>query len=142
MVLAAVLQLVSTFAPAAHVRLVGPVSFVRLPTAGAAIVGLAVVTITAAGLPRRWWRMLPGLLTGAILWIVYWRLRHAPSGTFIDPVLRHTLRPSWGFMPLGFAAFLSAAAAMIGWIATPRRTTTVIEAVSLDATVQPSSPAT
>ena len=107
MLLGGVLQLVASFAPAARVRLVGPVSFVRLPTAGAALVGLAVVTVTVAALPRRWWRMLPGLLSGVILWIVHWRLLHAPSGTFIDPVLRHTLRPSWGFVPMASAALLS-----------------------------------
>ena len=138
MVLAGVLQLVAAFAPAAHVRIVGLVSFVRLPTAGAALVGLAVVTVTVAALPRRWWRVFPGLLTAVILWIVHWRLLHAPSGTFIDPVLRHTLRPSWGFVPMGIAAFLSVLGAMVAWIASPKNIFARAESVSADAAVQPS----
>ena len=138
MVLAGVLQLVAAFAPAARVRIVGPVSFVRLPTAGAALVGLAVVTVTIAALPRRWWRMLPGLLTAVILWVVHWRLLHAPSGTFIDPVLRHTLRPSWGFVPMGVAAFLSTMGAMVAWIASPKRIAAPAESVSSVTAVQSS----
>ncbi len=138
MVLAGALQLVAAFAPAARVRFVGPVSFVRLPTAGAALVGLAVVTVTVAALPRRWWRMLPGLLSGVILWIVHWRLLHAPSGTFIDPVLRHTLRPSWGFVPMGIAAFLSTTGAMIAWAASPKRIVARAESITADAAVQSS----
>jgi hypothetical protein len=114
------------------------VSFIRLPTAGAALVGLAVVTVTIAALPRRWWRVLPGLLTVVILWIVRWRLLHAPSGTFIDPVLRHTLRPSWGFVPMGMAALLSTMGATVAWIASPKRIVARAESIPADTAVQSS----
>jgi hypothetical protein len=38
---------------------------------------------------------------------VYFRLKRNPSHTFVDPLLRHLLHPSWGFVPMGAAVLLS-----------------------------------
>jgi hypothetical protein len=108
------LQLAATLTPAARVKIVGPVSFVRLPTAGAGLVGLAMLTLTLALLPRGWWRWVPSVLSGMLVTILYWRLRHAPSGTFLDPLLRHTLHPAWGFVPMSAAVLLGLAGAARG----------------------------
>jgi hypothetical protein len=111
---AGVLQVVATFTPAARMRIVGPVSFVRLPSAGVALVVLGLLTLAIALRPNRWWRFIPGLLSSAILIVVYFRLKRNPSHTFVDPLLRHLLHPSWGFVPMGIAvAFSLIAAALV-----------------------------
>jgi len=104
---AGLLQIVATLAPAARVRVVGGVSFVRLPTAGAALVILGLLTLAIALRPRGWWRWLPGVFSSVILAVVYWRLKRNPSHTFVDPLLRHLLHPSWGFVPMSIAVALS-----------------------------------
>lgn len=108
---AGVLQLAATLTPAAHVKVLGAVSFVRLPTAGSALVGLSVLTLTLSLLPRGWWRWLPALLSAVVTGLVYWRLRRSPSGTFLDPLLRHALHPSWGFVPMSVAILVNLAGA-------------------------------
>jgi hypothetical protein len=100
------LQLAALFAPAARARLLGPVSFARLPNAGVALAALGALTIAAALLPRVRWRWVPGALSAAVLGVVYWRLSRAPSGTFVDPLLRHVLHPAWGFVPMTAAVVL------------------------------------
>jgi hypothetical protein len=105
--LAGILQIVATFTPAARMRVLGGVSFVRLPTAGATLVILGLLTLVIALRPNRWWRWIPGILSSAILAIVYLRLKRNPSHTLVDPLLRHLLHPSWGFVPMGIAVLLS-----------------------------------
>jgi len=124
--LAGVLQVVATFTPAARLRIVGGLSFVRLPNAGVTLVVLGLLTLAIALRPNRWWRFIPGILSGAILVLVYFRLRRNPSHTFVDPLLRHLLHPSWGFVPMGAAVLLSlVAAARVR--AMPRTPTMVFE---------------
>ena len=108
---AGVFQLAATLTPAARVKIVGGVSFASLPTAGACLVGLGMLTLTMALLPRGWWRWLPGALSGIVVAVLYWRLRHALSKTFLDPLLRHTLHPAWGFVPMSIAILVSIAGA-------------------------------
>jgi uncharacterized membrane protein HdeD (DUF308 family) len=96
-------------------RVVGGVPFVRLPTAGATLVVLGLLTLAIALRPHRWWRFIPSMLSSAILVVVYFRLTRNPSHTFVDPLLRHLLHPSWGFVPMGIAVVLSlVAAARVG----------------------------
>jgi hypothetical protein len=112
---AGVLQVLATFTPAARMRVVGGVPFVRLPTAGATLVVLGLLTLAIALRPHRWWRFIPSMLSSAILVVVYFRLKRNPSHTFVDPLLRHLLHPSWGFVPMGIAVVLSlVAAARVG----------------------------
>jgi hypothetical protein len=119
---AGVFQVVATFTPAARMRIVGPVSFARLPSAGAALVVLGLLTLAIALRPNRWWRFIPGLLSSAILIVVYFRLKRNPSHTFVDPLLRHLLHPSWGFVPMGIAvAFSLIAAALVRPLHRPPR---------------------
>ncbi|MEP6618800.1 MAG: hypothetical protein ABJE47_05780 [bacterium] len=100
---AGVLQIAALFTPAAHVRLLGDISFFRLPTAGAVLLGLGLLTLGLTLHPGRWWRWLPGLASAAVLAISYWRIVYSPSATFADPLLRHAVHPSWGFVPIGAA---------------------------------------
>jgi len=105
--LAGLLQVLASFTPAARMRIVGGVSFVRLPTAGVTLVVLGLLTLAIALRPNKWWRWIPGILSSAILAVVYFRLKRNPSHTFVDPLLRHLLHPSWGFVPMGIAVLLS-----------------------------------
>jgi hypothetical protein len=107
LLVAGVLQLVALLAPAARVRLVGSISFLRLPNAAPVLAALGALAIAAALRPRGWWRWLPGPLSAAVLAVVYWRLVRAPSATFVDPVLRHAVSPSWGFLPMCVAVMLA-----------------------------------
>jgi hypothetical protein len=100
------LQLAALLAPAARVRIVGAIPFARVPSAGVALAILGALTIAVALRPRGWWRWVPGVLSAAILAVVYWRLTRAPSATFVDPVLRRALRVGWGFWPMGLAVLL------------------------------------
>jgi hypothetical protein len=106
LILAGLAQIVSVFTPAVRVRLVGAVSFIRLPTAGAVLAVLGILAVVLAFTPRGWWRAVPGILTGAILAIAHWKIVHAPSGTFVDPLLRRAAHPAWGFVPFTIAALL------------------------------------
>jgi hypothetical protein len=103
---AGLLQLVAMLAPAARVRLAGPLPFYRVPSAGPALAVLAVLTVGTALLRRGRWRATPSALSAVVLAVVYWRLARAPSGSFIDPVLRHAVDPSWGFVPMGVAVLV------------------------------------
>jgi hypothetical protein len=103
---AGLLQVVAAFTPAARVRVIGPLPFVRLPTAGVALVILGLCNVGVALRPRGWWRWLPSIASALVLALVYWRLHRNPSHTFVDPVLRHLLHPSWGFVPMGLAVLL------------------------------------
>ena len=109
--LAGVLQIVATFTPAARMRIVGGLSFVRLPNAGVTLVVLGLLTLAIALRPNRWWRFIPSVLSAVILVVVYFRLTRNPSHTFVDPLLRHLLHPSWGFWPMGVAVLFSLIAA-------------------------------
>jgi hypothetical protein len=108
---AGVIQLVATLTPAVRVPLAHPVLFFRLPNAGVVLVMLGVVAVAIAFRPRGWWRWLPPILTSIILAVAYWRIVHAPSGTFADVVLRHTVHPAWGFFPMGIAVVTGLAGA-------------------------------
>ena len=111
--LAGLLQVIATFTPAARMRIVGAVSFVRLPNAGATLIILGLLTLAIALRPNRWWRFIPGILSSVILVVVYVRLKRNPSHTFVDPLLRHLLHPSWGFVPMSAAALFSLIAAAL-----------------------------
>src|SRR5438105_4031321 len=86
LLVAGLLQLAAMLAPAARVRILGRVSFFRLPTAGPALLALGVLTLVVALWPRGWWRWAPGVLSGAVLAIAYGRLVRSPSGTWVDPL--------------------------------------------------------
>jgi len=103
---AGVLQLAALVTPAARVRIVGGLAFYRVPTAGVALAVLGALTLAVALRPRGWWRWLPSALATAVLAVLYWRLVRAPSATFIDPLLRHAVHPSWGFAPMAAAVLL------------------------------------
>ena len=103
MFLAGLLQIASVYAPAARVRIYGVIPFHRIPNGGAALLTLGVLTLVVALRPTGWWRWLPAPLTAAVLAIVYWRITHNPSLTFVDPLLRRLVHPSWGFMPMSAA---------------------------------------
>jgi hypothetical protein len=117
MFLAGLLQIASVYAPAARVRIYGAIPFHRIPNGGAALLTLGVLTLVVALRPTGWWRWVPAPLSAAVLAIVYWRITHNPSLTFIDPLLRRLVHPSWGFMPMSAAV----AGSFIG-AATVRRT--------------------
>jgi hypothetical protein len=104
-------QVSATFTPAGHVRLLGNVLFIRLPTAGVAFIVLGLLIGATAFWPRGWWRWFPGIASLGLLAVVYARLRWAPSGGFFDPVLRRAVQPAWGLVPMTFAALLMLAAA-------------------------------
>ncbi|AHG92776.1 Protein of unknown function DUF2809 (plasmid) [Gemmatirosa kalamazoonensis] len=107
LLVAGLLQLAAVFTPAAHARVVGGVPFVRLPTAGVALVTLGAATLVVSLWRRGWWRRVPGALSALVLAVVYWRLTRAPSGTIADPLLRRVLHPSWGFVPMTLAVLLA-----------------------------------
>jgi len=110
LLIAGLAQIAAAFTPAGRGRLVGVIPFIRLPNAGVAFVVLGILTALVALWRRGWWRWIPGLVSAALLTVVYMRLRWDPSGTFADPVVRRIVRPSWGFYPMGVAIFLSLAA--------------------------------
>src|SRR5581483_1542140 len=91
------LQAAALFTPAVRVKLAGTKQFLELPKAGVAFAVLAGITLVVAFAPRRWWRVLPGLLCGVLAGGANWRIVHSPSGYFIDPLLRHAVHPAWGF---------------------------------------------
>ena len=113
LVIAGLAQIVAAFMPAAHVRLRGSISFLRLPHAGVAFVGLAVLTALLAFAPRGWWRSIPALASAALCAVIYARLRWQPSGGFADPLLRHLVRPAWGFVPMLGAVALALIAGLV-----------------------------
>ena len=119
LVIAGLAQIAAAFTPAARVRLRGSIPFYRLPNAGGAFIVLAVLTALLAFAPRGRWRLLPGLASAALSAVVYARLRWEPSGGFADPLLRHLVRPAWGFVPLAAAVAL----ALIAGLASTRRQT-------------------
>lgn len=111
LLVAGLAQVAAAFTPAGHIRLLGSVSFIRLPTAGAAFVFLGLLTSLMALRPRGWWPWIPGIASIVLLAVVYERLRWAPSGGFFDPLLRRVVRPAWGFIPMTLAALLVLVAA-------------------------------
>jgi len=116
MFLAGLVQIASVYAPAARVRIYGLVPFLRVPNGGVALLTLGVLTLVVALRPIGWWRWVPASLTAGVLAFIYWRLTHDPSRTFVDPVLRHLMHPSWGFAPMGIAVLISlVGAGRVGW---------------------------
>ena len=111
MFFAGLLQIASVYAPAARVRVYGFIPFHRIPTGGVALLTLGVLTLIVALRPTGWWRWIPAPLTAAVLTVVYWRITHNPSLTFIDPLLRRLVHPSWGFVPMSAAVLGSLAGA-------------------------------
>ena len=97
---AGVLQIACAFTPAARVRLLGTMPFARLPSAGVALLVLGAATLLVAYRPARRRRARPGVCSALVRAVAYWRLAFAPSGTFVDPVLRRAVRPAWGFAPM------------------------------------------
>ena len=117
LLIAGLAQLAAAWAPAAQVRLRGSIAFFRLPNAGVAFVVLAVITALFVFTPRGWWRCIPALASAVLCAVVYARLRWEPSGGFADPLLRHLVRPAWGFVPMATAVAL----ALIAGLATSTR---------------------
>ena len=109
--IAGLAQILAAFTPAGHARLLGAISFIRLPQAGIAFVVLGALTVLVAVRPRGWWRWIPGLASAALLAVVYARLRWQPTGGFADPLVRRMVRPDWGFYPMGSAIVLALAMA-------------------------------
>lgn len=103
---AAIVNVAALFTPAIRVRIVGTTPFVRLPDAGLVFAVLATLACAVAFARRGWWRALPAALTGVLTAVVYARVLFSPSGTFVDPVLRHAVHPAWGFIPMALAALL------------------------------------
>jgi hypothetical protein len=89
------------------VRIYGLVPFHRVPSGGVALLTLGVLTIVVALRPIGWWRWVPAPLSAAVLALVYWRITHDPSRTFVDPLLRHLMHPSWGFIPMALSVLIS-----------------------------------
>ncbi len=119
--IAGFIQVAAAFTPAGHAPLVGDISFIHLPTAGVVFVVLGLITAATALRPRGWWRWIPGLASLALLCVVYARLRYAPSGGFLDPMLRRVVHPSWGFGAMALAALLMLVAAATVRAASPVR---------------------
>jgi hypothetical protein len=107
LLIAGLAQIAATFTPAGHVRLLGDKTFIHLPNAGVAFVALGVLTTLVAIGPRGWWRWIPSLASAGLIVVVYARLRWEPTGGFADPLLRHVVSPTWGFIPMGLAIALS-----------------------------------
>jgi len=107
LVAAGLLQAAAMLAPAARAPLAGSIPFRGVEPAGALLLVLALLNLVVALRPAGWWRWLPGALTAVLLALMYWRIVTAPSGTFIDPLLRRAVEPGWGFVPMGAAALLS-----------------------------------
>jgi hypothetical protein len=120
MFIAGLVQIASIYSPAARVRLYGLVPFLRVPSGGVALLTLGVLTLVVALRPMGWWRWIPGPLTAGVLALIYWRVSHNPSRTFVDPLLRHLMHPSWGFIPMGTAVLASLAGASM--VRSPKRT--------------------
>ena len=100
-------------------RIYGIVPFLRVPNGGVALLTLGVLTIVVALRPIGWWRWVPSPLTAGILALIYWRVTHNPSRTFVDPLLRHLMHPSWGFVPMGIAVVIGLVGAAM--VRVPRR---------------------
>jgi hypothetical protein len=107
MFIAGLIQIASIYSPAARVRIYGLVPFHRVPSGGVALLTLGVLTIVVALRPIGWWRWVPAPLSAAVLALVYWRITHDPSRTFVDPLLRHLMHPSWGFIPMALSVLIS-----------------------------------
>jgi len=120
MFIAGLVQIASIYSPAARVRLYGLVPFLRVPSGGVALLTLGVLTLVVALRPMGWWRWIPGPLAAGVLALIYWRVSHNPSRTFVDPLLRHLMHPSWGFIPMGTAVLASLAGASM--VRSPKRT--------------------
>lgn len=101
--MAGIAQIAAAFIPAAHVRTRGSIPFFRLPNAGMAFLVLGVLTALLAFTRLGWWRAIVPLASIVLTAVVYMRVRLEPSGGFADPLLRHLVRPAWGFVPM-FAA--------------------------------------
>jgi hypothetical protein len=110
---AGVLQIAAVFTPAVRIPFVRGILFLRLPTAGVLLVALGLIAVGVAFRPAGWWRWLPSILSGAIVTAAYLRILHAPSGTFGDFLLRRTVHPDWGFVPMGAAVALGLVGAAI-----------------------------
>ncbi len=114
---AGILQTAALLTPAVRVALVGTTTFLRVQTAGPALVVLGLLTVAMALRPSVWWRWIPGVLSAAVVALVYWRILTAPSGTFADVALRRAVHPAWGFVPMCAAVALNLIAAV--WMPGP-----------------------
>jgi hypothetical protein len=99
--------------PAVRVPMVGYIPFFRVPTAGVLLIVLGVLTVSIAFRPHGWWRWAPGVFSGVVVAIAYWRIVHTPSGTFADVVLRRTVHPAWGFAPMSLVVVISLCSAAL-----------------------------
>ena len=111
MFVAALLQVAAIFTPAVRVRILGTIPFLRLPKAGVVLLILAMLSVAAAFRPSNRWRWLPGVLSASVVGVAYWRIVTAPSGSFVDPLLRRAVHPAWGFALMSVAVACSIAAA-------------------------------
>ena len=114
------LQVAAVFAPAVRIRILGTVAFLRLPTAGVVLLILALLQVAIAFRPVGWWKWIPSPLAGVVVAVSYRRIVTAPSGSFIDPLLRHAVHPAWGFILMSGAVALS----FIG-VAIPQRSQSI-----------------
>jgi hypothetical protein len=117
-VAAGILQIAALLTPAVRITLAGTTSFIRVHAAGPALVMLGLLTIAVAFRPSVWWRWIPGVVSAAVVGLVYWRILTAPSGTFADIALRRAVHPAWGFIPMWAAISLSLVAAV--WMPRPK----------------------
>jgi hypothetical protein len=104
--IAGLLQIGSIYSPAARVRIYGLLPFLRIPSGGVALLSLGVLTLIVALRPNGWWRWIPAPLSAGVLALIYWRITHNPSATFVDPLLRHLMHPAWGFAPMSAAVLV------------------------------------
>jgi hypothetical protein len=124
MFVAGLLQIASIYSPAARVKIYGLVPFLRVPHGGVALLTLGVLTLVVALRPIGWWRWIPSGFTAGVLAFIYWRVTRNPSRTFVDPLLRHLMHPSWGFVPMGIAVaigLVGAAMVRVSGRAEPQR---------------------
>ena len=140
MFIAGLLQIAAVYSPAARVRVYGFIPFHRIPNGGVALLTLGVLTLVVALRPTGWWRWVPAPLTAAVLAVVYWRITHNPSLTFIDPFLRRLVHPAWGFIPMSAAALIGFIAATMVRQARPAETPGPAIDVSADAISSPAVP--
>ena len=125
---AGLLQIASIYSPAARVRIYGLLPFHRVPNGGVALLALGALTMVIALRPIGWWRWVPAPLTAGVLGLIYWRVTHNPSQTFVDPLLRHLMHPSWGFVPMSIAVLISfVGAAMVRVPKTPPQSSLVVD---------------
>ncbi len=107
MLAGSLLQLAALFTPAVQVPVSGAMAFYRIEHgAGVAFIVIALATLLVALRPRGTWRWVPALFSLILTAATYWQIRTAPSGTFLDPVVRRAVHAGWGFIPMIAAILL------------------------------------